>query len=413
MTTAGDIFLARQPILDRNQSIVAYELLFRSGQQNFAQIENELNATASVIISLFNEMGVQSVLGNERGFINVSGGFLMSDMIELLPTNQIVIELLETIEITPMILERCRKLKQHGFSLALDDFVLMNEQNQDLLPIVDVIKVDLLQLSPDELTKTVHKLRAYPAKLLAEKVESREQFEHCMQIGFHFFQGYYFAKPVILTGKRAEPSTIALFKLLSLVLDDASGEDLEGAIKGDSNLTYNLLKLVNSVGSGASQKIDSLAKAIILIGRRQLQRWLQLLLYTINDKGQTSNPLMLLAATRAKMLEILCRCMNNQDTAMQDRAFITGSFSLLDTLLSMPMVDVMAQLSMHEEVKLALIERTGLLGQLLTLVESLEKGDFEAVAEKLNTLPGLDAAMLNEAQMAAIRWVSSLTETNA
>ncbi|MDP1681294.1 MAG: EAL domain-containing protein [Burkholderiales bacterium] len=411
MTTAGDIFLARQPILDRNQSIVAYELLFRSGQQNFAQIENELNATASVIISLFNEMGVQSVLGNERGFINVSAEFLMSDMIKLLPTGQIVIELLETIEITPMILDQCHKLKQHGFSLALDDFAIMQAQYEHLLPIVDVIKVDLMQLSSDELTKTSRKLREYPAKLLAEKVETREQFEHCKQLGFHFFQGYYFAKPVILTGKRAEPSTIALFKLLSLVLDDASSEDLEGAIKGDSNLTYNLLKMVNSVGSGTNHKVDSLAKAIIVIGRRQLQRWLQLLLYTINDKGQTSNPLMQLAATRAKMLEILCRCMNNPDTAMQERAFITGSFSLLDTLLSMPMVDVMAKLSLHEDVKLALIERTGPLGQLLKLIESLEKGDFEAVSEKLNTLPGLDVAMLNEAQMAAIRWVSSLSET--
>jgi EAL and modified HD-GYP domain-containing signal transduction protein len=247
--------------------------------------------------------------------------------------------------------------------------------------------------------------------LLAEKVETREQFEHCKQLGFHFFQGYYFAKPVILTGKRAEPSTIALFKLLSLVLDDASSEELEGAIKGDSNLTYNLLKLVNSVGSGVSQKVDSLAKAIIVIGRRQLQRWLQLLLYTINDKEQTSNPLMQLAATRAKMLEILCRCMNNQDSAMQERAFITGSFSLLDTLLSMPMADVMAKLSLHEEVKLALIERTGPLGQLLKLIESLEKGDFESVEGMLSTLPGLGSHMLNEAQMAAIRWVSSLSET--
>ncbi len=409
-TTARDIFLARQPILDRGQTIVAYELLFRSGQQNFAQIKNELNATASVIISLFNEMGVQSVLGNERGFINVGSTFLMSDMIELLPPDKIVIELLETIAITPTILEQCRKLKQLGFSLALDDFTVMHEQYKLLLPIVDVIKVDLMQLSKDELTKTSRKLRQYPAKLLAEKVETREQFEHCKQLGFHFFQGYYFAKPVILTGKRLEPSTIALFKLLSLVSDDASSEALEAAIKGDSNLTYNLLKLVNSVGSCASQKIDTLAKVIIVVGRHQLQRWVQLLLYTISDKGQTSNPLMQLAATRAKMLEILCGHINNPDTAMQERGYITGSFSLLDTLLSMPMADIMAKLSLHEDVKLALIERKGPLGQLLKFIESLEKADFESVEATLNTLPWLDATMLNEAQMAAIRWVSSLSE---
>ena len=408
----GDIFLARQPILDQNQIIVAYELLFRSSQANHATIENELHATAHVIVSLFNEMGLQSVLGKERGFINVSAEMLMSDMLQLLPSDRIVIELLESIAITPAILDQCRKLKSAGFALALDDFAIMQEQYRDLLPIVDIIKVDLMQIPGGALTNTVLKLKQYPAKLLAEKVETREEFEQCKKLGFHYFQGYYFAKPVILTGKRAEPSTLALFKLLSLVLDDASSNELEAAIKSDSNLIYNLLKLVNSVGAGTHQKIDSLSKAVMVIGRRQLQRWLQLLLYTINDKGQTSNPLLQLAATRAKMLEILYRSLNNQDTAGQERAFITGTFSLLDTLLSMPMTAIMAELKLHDEVKEALINRSGPLGIMLKLIEALETGNFEAVQELLKQLPGLDAAMLNEAQMAAIRWVSSLSDTH-
>jgi len=408
--SSNDIFLARQPILDRSQTIVAYELLFRGNQANFAKIDNELHATAHVIISLFNEMGVQSVLGKERGFVNVNADMLMSDMMMMLPSGQMVIELLESIEITPMILEQCRKLKRAGFSLALDDFGVMQEQYRELLPIVDIIKIDLPLVPAGALAETVEKLREYPAQLLAEKVETREDFETCKQLGFHYFQGYYFAKPVVLSGKRAEPSTIALFKLLSLILDDAANVTLEAAVKSDSNLTYNLLKLVNSVGVGAGQKVDTLAKAIMVIGRRQLQRWLQLLLYSINDKNQTSSPLMQLAATRAKILEIVCRCLHNQDTALQERAFITGSFSLLDTLLSMPMSDIVAKLSLHEDVKLALTERAGSLGNMLTLVENLEKGEFAAVEEQLALLPGLDAAMLNEAQMAAIRWVSSLNE---
>lgn len=407
----SDIFLARQPILDRTQTIVAYELLFRGNQANFAKIDNELHATAHVIVSLFNEMGVQSVLGKERGFINVSADMLMSDMIHLLPHEQMVIELLETIEITPLILAQCRKLKQAGFSLALDDFAVMHEQYRELLPIIDIIKVDLTQVPDGALARTIQKLREYPAKLLAEKVETRDDFDTCKKLGFHFFQGYYFAKPVVLSGKRAEPSTIALFKLLSLILDDAANISLEAAVKSDSNLTYNLLKLVNSVGVGANQKVDTLAKAIMVIGRRQLQRWLQLLLYSINDKGQAASPLMQLAATRAKILEIVCRCLHNHDTALQERAFITGSFSLLDTLLSMPMSDIMAKLSLQEDVKLALTLRAGPLGNMLTLVENLEKGDFASVEEQLGSLPGLDAAQLNEAQMAAIRWVSSLNES--
>jgi len=407
----GDIFLARQPILDRHQTIVAYELLFRSGQVNHATIENELHATAHVIVSLFNEMGLQSVLGKERGFVNVSAEMLMSDMIQLLPNHRIVIELLESIVITPAILDQCRKLKGDGFALALDDFAVMQEQYRDLLPIVDIIKVDLMRIKSGALQPTAQALKKYPAKLLAEKVETREEFEQCKKLGFHYFQGYYFAKPVILTGKRAEPSTLALFKLLGLVLDDASSIELENAIKSDSNLTYNLLKLVNAVGAGAKHKIDTLSKAVMVIGRRQLQRWLQLLLYTINDKRQISNPLMQLAATRAKMLEILCRSLNNHGTAGQECAFITGTFSLLDTLLSMPMTAILAELKLHDEVKEALINRTGPLGLMLNLIETLETGNFEAVQTLLKQLPGLDAALLNEAQMAAICWVSSLNDT--
>ena len=407
----GDIFLARQPILDQDQKIVAYELLFRGSQANFAQIDNELHATAHVMISLFNEMGVQSVLGKERGFINVDAEMLMSDMIHLLPQDQIVIELLETIVITPKILEQCHKLKGEGFTLALDDFAVMQAQYRELLPIIDIIKVDLMQVPTGTLAQTIKKLWIYPAKLLAEKVETYADFETCKKLGFHYFQGYYFAKPVILTGKRAEPTTIALFKLLSLILDDAASQDLEAAVKSDSNLTYNLLKLVNSVGVGAKQKVDTLGKAIMVIGRRQLQRWLQLLLYSINDKNQSSNPLMQLAATRAKLLEIVCRCMHNQDTALQERAFITGSFSLLDTLLSMPMADIMDKLSLHEEVKGALTQRAGALGQMLILVESLETGNFDAVEAQLKQFPSLSVATLNDAQMAAIRWVGSLNES--
>lgn len=409
--SSGDIFLARQPILDRSQKIVAYELLFRGSQANYAQIENELHATAHVMISLFNEMGIQSVLGKERGFINVNAEMLLSDMIHLLPQDQIVVEMLESIVITPAILERCRILKSEGFSLALDDFAVMQEQYRELLPIIDIIKVDLTQVSNGALAHTVKKLLAYPAKLLAEKVETREEFETCKQLGFHYFQGYYFAKPVVLSGKRAEPAAIALFKLLSLILDDAANQDLEAAVKSDSNLTYNLLKLVNSVGVGAKQKVDTLAKAIMVIGRRQLQRWLQLLLYSINDTNQASNPLMQLAATRAKVLEIACRCMYNQDTTLQDQAFIVGSFSLLDTLLSMPMPDIMDKLSLHEDIKNALTQRSGVLGQLLVLIEDLEAGKFDTVEAQLKQLPNLDVASLNDAQMAAIRWVSSLNES--
>ena len=410
--SSSEIFLARPPILDRQQNIQAFELLFRNSQVNRAEIENELQATASVIISLFNEMGLQSVLGKAMGFINVDAQMLMSDMVELLPTDRIVLELLETITITPLVIERCKQLKLQGFALALDDYVVLQPQYHELLPLIDIIKVDLMQLTQAALKETTAQLKRYSAHLLAEKVETHAQFEYCKGLGFHYFQGYYFAKPTILAGRRAEPATLALFKLLSLVLDEAASDKLEAAIKADANLTYNLIRLVNSVGTGATHKIKSLSQAVMVIGRRQLQRWLQLLLYTNRKAGQNTTPLMLLAATRAKMLEIMMRGVHNHDTMLQDCAFITGSFSLLDTLLSMPMTEIVAELHLHEDVKKALIERSGPLGEMLELIEALEAGDFDAVHSHLQRVPGLDVQTLNDAQMAAIRWVDSLSDAH-
>ncbi len=406
--SSSEIFLARQPILDRHQNIKAFELLFRDSQVNRAQITNEMHATASVIVSLFNEMGLQSVLGQELGFINVDSQMLMSDMVQLLPTERVVLELLETVEITPLVLQRCRDLKAQGFALALDDFAVFQAQYQALLPLIDIIKVDLTLVAEDALPQLISRLKNYPARLLAEKVETRAQFDVCMALGFDFFQGYYFAKPTVFSGRRAQPSTLALFKLLSLVLDDAGGDALEAAIKADTNLTYNLIRLVNSVGVGSRHKILSLSQAVLVIGRRQLQRWLQLLLYSTRDTNQVTTPLMQLAATRAKMLEILTRCLHNHDTVLQDSAFITGTFSLLDTLLSMPMAEIVTELNLHEEVKLALTARAGDLGIMLVMIEAIEAGDFDAAQVQLQRLPGLDIHMLNEAQMAAIRWVNDI-----
>ncbi len=409
--SATDIFLARQPILDRNQQIVAYELLFRSGHGGNANVTDDLSATAHVITSLFGEMGVQSVLGRQRGFINVSADLLLSDMLELLPANQIVLELLETIVVTPAVIERCQALKRKGFTLALDDVSMLDDGRRPLLPHVDVIKVDLTQLDMAGLIRTVRELGRHQVALLAEKLDAPQQFQDCLNLGFSYFQGYYFAKPVVLSAKRADPSRLALLRLLGLVLDDADTAALEAAFKQDPKLPYNLLKLVNSVAAGTGRKIDSLAQAITVIGRRQLQRWLQLLLFALHGEGGTApNPLLQLAATRGKLMEILARMGAGQDRGLQERAFMAGLFSKLDVLLEMPMADILASLNLADDVRAALMDRTGMLGTLLRLCEALELGDFDAVSGLLAELPGLTRADLTEAQMAAIRWVNSLGE---
>lgn len=406
------IFLARQPILDREQNLIAYELLFRRSDSGGAQVDNDLAATAHVIVSLFSEMGVQAVLGTARGFVNVSREMLLSDMIELLPAQQVVLEILETVDVDNAVVERCVALKKQGFTLALDDFTLMREEYRALLPLVDVVKVDVMALTDAELAQAVARLAAYPAQLLAEKIDDRARFDTCLALGFHYFQGYFFARPTVLSSKRADPSQLTLLKLLGLVLEDAETEALETAFKQDPKLTYNLLRLVNSVACGVNQRIRTINQAIVVLGRRQLLRWLQLLLFALEQgAGHSPTPLMRLAASRGKMMEILARILDNKDRVLQDAAFMTGIFSLLDVLLGQPLRDLAEQLRLGEDTRCALLHRRGTLGRLLALCEALEAADFTRVQALMAELPALNPDDVVEAQLAAARWVDNLGET--
>ena len=404
-----DIFLGRQPILDRNQHIVAYELLFRSSSQGLnANVTSDIQATAQVITQAFSELGIASVLGGKKGFINISADLLLSDMIELLPQDKVVIELLETIQVNEQIITRCHELKAMGFSLALDDFS-GNPQFEPLFDILEVVKFDLPQMGQEGLEANVNYLKRWPVQLLAEKVENVDQALHCQGLGFDLFQGYYFARPVILTGKRADASKLTLMRLIGLVLNDADTPEIEQVFKHDPSLSYNLLRLVNSVAVGMRNRISSLRQAIVVLGRQQLQRWLQLLLF-VSPGGDLQSPLLELAATRGKLMELLSMAQSPQNGDYHDRAFMTGIMSLLDTLLGIPMEEVVKQVSLASDVESALLKHEGKLGKLLLLVEKLEHNDFDA-AEGLLADMQLNLGRLMQAQIEAMNWAHMLKET--
>jgi EAL and modified HD-GYP domain-containing signal transduction protein len=405
------IFLGRQPILDRNQRIVAYELLFRAGDTAGVTVVDDMQATASVIHHAFSEMGVQTVLGTQLGFINVSADMLMSDLLELLPRTQVVLELLETIAVTDAVIERCRDLKRQGFTLALDDFVF-DERYRPLLTLVDIVKVDLLLHSQDELRSAVTQLKQWPVRLLAEKVDSAEQAAFCHALGFDLFQGYYFARPLVLTAKRADPSQMALIQLLGLVLGDAETPQIEQVFKQHPNLTYNLMRLVNSVASGVHRSIASVSQAIMVLGRKQLQRWLQLLLFTLQSGSTHPNPLLLLAATRGKMMELLAaKQQRNADYC--DEAFMTGILSLIESLIDKPLADIVSELNLGERLAAALLQREGELGTLLRLVESVEHPDLKDTSVLLAQSGALSLSDLTAAEIDAMSWANQIAEATA
>jgi EAL and modified HD-GYP domain-containing signal transduction protein len=414
MHAAPMFWLGRQPILDLTGNTVAYELLFRSGDTGAANVVDDRVATSTVISHAFSELGLASVLGQCRGFINFDAALLTSDVIELLPPERTMIELLETVEITTEVIERCRDLRSRGFSFALDDVVQLDAAHAPILPLVDVIKVDIKETAADILPSLVTNVRTLPrrVKLLAEKVDTREQADYCRQLGFELFQGYFFARPVVLQGRRADPSRSVLLHLLQQSVGDAGNAEIEATFKQAPELSYKLMRLVNSVGIGSRYEIRSLSHALVILGRRQLQRWLQVLLFAHHGAGDFPSPLLHMAAARGKFLELLCE-QRRELQELCDQAFMTGILSLLDTLLEMPMQEAIADIALPAVVREALLGKHGPLGQMLRLAEALERSENEQVASLLEAHDLCSTALLPQLQIAALSWATGLGTTAA
>jgi EAL and modified HD-GYP domain-containing signal transduction protein len=279
---------------------------------------------------------------------------------------------------------------------------------ESLLGIVEVVKLDLMQIAPEHLSGLVQKLKKYPVKLLAEKVEDREQAKLCMEMGFDLFQGYHFARPEMLSGKRPNPSKIALVRLLSMMLEDADNDQIEETFKEQADLTYNLMRMVNSAGTGLTTKISSLKHGMMVLGRQPLRRWIQLLLYASNQGNITVSPLMQLAATRGKLLELVAQQEHPEDRDYADRAFMVGMLSLLDTLMGEPLPEILSRMSLHEEVEAALLKHEGSLGELLMLCDNIETGNLTSIQGMLGVHPSLSMESLNKAQLEALGWANKI-----
>ena len=402
--TAEKFYLGRQPILDRKQEIVGYELFFRTEGLDYAKFDSYSHASASVITGALASFGIQEVLGGKFGFINVHLGLLLSEMLELLPVGQSVLELLEVISINDQVISRCRELKGLGFKLALDDHVYSSD-NTDIYNVVDIVKIDILQVPPEDLSKAVAELRKWPVKILAEKVETVEQFDICFKLGFDFFQGYFFERPIILNKKRIDASGLAMLKLLQQLSANSSIDEIELTFKANPGLSYNLLRLVNSVALRMLEKIKTLRHAITMLGIDHIRRWIQLSLFAGNDARGINHPLLEMAAVRGRLMEILVlqKGINEKQGEQSEAAFMTGILSLLDVLFETPMSELVGSLNLNEDVTKALLNREGAMGRLLLLAEKVEVTDFEAVTPLLREC-NITLDQLLTAQLEAFNW---------
>lgn len=399
------VFIGRQPIIDKTQKIIGYELLFRRhAESTEAAFTDDMLATSKILANTLSNMGAEWLLGDKLAFINASASMLKSDFLELLPVNRAVLEILENVRPTPELLERCRDLRSQGFRLALDDFEL-SEETAPWLEVADFIKLDVQKLKAEgKLEAHVRALEKHPGELIAEKVETKQEFQICKDLGISFYQGFYFAHPETLTAKVIHPAYAVVLELLNKVRNNAEVKDIELSFKRDVALSFKLLRYINSVGFGLSCEIQSLRHALAILGYKQLYRWLTLLLVTAGE-GNTSSALMKTAITRGRLTELLGKDM--LEPADRDNLFIVGVFSLLDAMLEMPLDKVLENLSLPEAISDALLHNQGIYGPFLQLTKECEGGNADKI-EMLAFSLQLEPEKINQAHLAALAWVETL-----
>jgi EAL and modified HD-GYP domain-containing signal transduction protein len=405
-----EFFLARQPILGRDQHLVAFELLFRTAGSTEANVTDDAAATAAVI-SHASQLGMEHVVGAHLAFVNVTEAALMSDYVRFLPADKVILEILETVKATPELIARVKELKALGFKFALDDVVAESDDVRALVELVDVIKIDVKGVDPARLPALTEALRREHKKLLAEKVETLEEFSLCLELGFEYFQGFYFARPAILSGKKIAPSELAILDLLELVNSEVDNHTIELAVKRDALIGLNLLRLVNTPAAGVRGRIDTLGQAIEVLGRQQLQRWLQILLYaTPGAQVEMNLPLLQMATTRGKMLELMSLKIHPGNRDAAETGFTVGIMSLTDALFSMSMEDILDTVDVAGEVRSALLQREGEYGEMLNIVEMLEKAKCgKALTAALRHLD-LTIKDLRDIELAAFEWINELAQ---
>ncbi len=393
--------------MDRGRLLVAYELLFRASGENAAIVLDDVAASAVVIQHVFTDLGVHSALGNKRGFFNLSEGLLMSELVELLPRDQVVLEILETVELTPEVVARCRRLREAGYTLALDDVTEVTEALERVLPYISFVKVDVLGLAPARVAEIVKALRPYPVTLLAEKIDNEAQYDSCFALGFHLFQGYFFAKPVILSGRSLPPSTVVLMKLFALTSGDSDIDEIEALLKQAPDVTVRLLKMANSVSFSPMNKISGVRNAIMVLGRVQINRLAQVMMFAQRASvSMTADPLLQTAVIRGRVMEEMAVAAGWP--GLKDRAFMVGMLSLADALFGHELGTVVELLNLEDGVRAALLRREGDLGVLLNLVEAAEIADRPGAEEAMGQLGLTDFGHLNQVQVDALSWAGRL-----
>lgn len=392
----NEILMARQPIFDKDLRVVAHELLYRSsGERNVANVFDGNQATCDVLVNNFTSIFDKGCQRTVPVFINLTEDLISGNKLPALDNKKVVLEVLEDVEVTEQVVDAVRHLAKAGYRIALDDFEY-TPAHDPLLHLAHIVKVDLTITRGDDLIQLVKQLRPFKVALLAEKIETDEEFQQCLSLGFKLFQGYFLSRPQVVEGRKISDNELVLLELIS-ALDDpqTTPETLESIIARDPNLTLKLLRIVNSSRYTLVQRIESLAQAIVLIGFAEIKKWATLI--SLSSGSSTPSELTLQTLTVSHMCEYIAE---REPGSNSSSAFLVGMLSTVHTVLGISKEELLERLPMSEEITGALTDRTGSLGMILHNSENYMAAQWD------DMLPNSDILLYREAYEASALWAS-------
>jgi c-di-GMP-related signal transduction protein len=394
-------YVARQPIVDREEKIFGYELLFRSSMENIFRCDDPDAASRRTLDSSL-LMGLEVLCDGTRAFLNCTRDTLVKGLITLPPSITTVVEILESVPVDAEVIAACQHLKESGFMIALDDFI-ENDPREPLAEMADIIKVDLTLTTPPQRAALIKRHGPWRCRMLAEKVETREEFVAARDLGFLYFQGYFFRRPEILTARDVPANRLNYVRMLQAVSrQELDVPELERLIKGEASLCYRLLRYLNSSAFGFKNEIHSVRHALSILGDKEVRRWVRLVAAVGAGQDKPSD-LVLAALVRARFGELL----SPQIPHGQSDLFLLGLFSLLDAMLEMTMADVLDKIPLDHETKLVLLGKPSPLRPMYLLMLAHESGEWEA-AGQLTTQLGLISDEVAALYWQAQQWAREL-----
>jgi len=404
-----DVFIGRQPIFTNNEEIFGYELLYRNGKTNaFPDIDAD-QATIEVLNHALLTIGMDELSAKRPCFINFTESLLTQEIFKSLDPDEILVEVLEDIPITQELIIRLKELKNMGFQIALDDFVMKEELQffEDLFKIVTYIKVDFLHTTPEERWTIENVAKQYPhIRLLAEKIETREEFEHAKLTGYSLFQGYFLQKPEIVQGTDIPSAMIPYIRLVNLLNQpDPDLGKITSFIEHDLSLSFKLLKLVNSPVNDLRKEVTSIKQAVVLLGLKELKKWLYVIaLRDSIDSGARANSLIEISMVRAKLCELIAKATGQKNP---DEFFLTGMFSMIDVILKRPLESILSALPLSKRVMDTITGEETEMTNHYSLATAVERMDVSVIDELTRKL-GMSKSRLQQAYNDAQLWALQL-----